>query len=147
MASGANPGSAYHRSEGFGEQRVVEDQSASAERKAEVKDLDEAWTRVLAGLPPNQRAWLTNSRPVTLHESTAIVAVPDDFTRGQLETRLRPDLERILTESFGRDIRIAVTVDPSLDPELREPAPPVAQPVVQEQAPCCSSRTSHSGSR
>jgi chromosomal replication initiator protein len=37
--------------------------------------------------------------------------VPDDFTRGQLETRLRPDLERILTESFGRDIRIAVTVD------------------------------------
>ena len=83
---------------------MVEDQSASAERKAEVKDLDEAWTRVLAGLPPNQRAWLTNSRPVTLHESTAIVAVPDDFTRGQLETRLRPDLERILTESFGRDI-------------------------------------------
>jgi chromosomal replication initiator protein len=108
---------------------VVEDQSANAEIKAEVKDLTEAWARVLAGLPPNQRAWLTNSRPVTLHESTAIVAVPDDFTRGQLETRLRPDLERILTESFGRDIRIAVTVDPSLDPELREPAP--AQPVVQ----------------
>ncbi|HEY0471911.1 MAG TPA: chromosomal replication initiator protein DnaA [Kribbella sp.] len=108
---------------------MVEDQSASAEIKVEVKDLTEAWARVLAGLPPNQRAWLTNSRPVTLHESTAIVAVPDDFTRGQLETRLRPDLERILTESFGRDIRIAVTVDPSLDPELREPAP--AQPVVQ----------------
>ncbi|WP_130387150.1 chromosomal replication initiator protein DnaA [Kribbella sp. VKM Ac-2569] len=87
---------------------------------AAVTDLGDAWARVLAGLPPNQRAWLTNSRPVTLHESTAIVAVPDDFTRGQLETRLRPDLERILTESFGRDIRIAVTVDPSLDPELRE---------------------------
>jgi chromosomal replication initiator protein len=113
---------------------VVEDQSASAESKAEVNDLDVAWTRVLAGLPPNQRAWLTNSRPVTLHESTAIVAVPDDFTRGQLETRLRPDLERILTESFGRDIRIAVTVDPSLDPELREPTP-APQPVVREQAP------------
>jgi chromosomal replication initiator protein len=92
---------------------VVEDHSANAD----VRDLDEAWSRVLAGLPPNQRAWLTNSRPVTLHESTAIVAVPDDFTRGQLETRLRPDLERILSASFGRDIRIAVTVDPSLDPE------------------------------
>ncbi|MFI7059923.1 chromosomal replication initiator protein DnaA [Kribbella sp. NPDC050124] len=94
-------------------------------------NLNDAWTRVLAGLPPNQRAWLTNSRPVTLHESTAIVAVPDDFTRGQLETRLRPDLERILTESFGRDIRIAVTVDPSLDPELREPQSP-PQPAVRE---------------
>ncbi|HET6985646.1 MAG TPA: chromosomal replication initiator protein DnaA, partial [Kribbella sp.] len=95
-------------------------------------DLGDAWARVLAGLPPNQRAWLTNSRPVTLHESTAIVAVPDDFTRGQLETRLRPDLERILTESFGRDIRIAVTVDPTLDPELREPQSP-PPPVVREQ--------------
>jgi chromosomal replication initiator protein len=138
------PGLTGHRSDGFGEQRVVEDQSASADGRAEVKDLDEAWTRVLAGLPPNQRAWLTNSRPVTLHESTAIVAVPDDFTRGQLETRLRPDLERILSESFGRDIRIAVTVDPSLDPELREPAPqpepvrqqnPFQQPAPQYQPP------------
>ncbi|GAA1708380.1 hypothetical protein GCM10009745_65330 [Kribbella yunnanensis] len=101
------------------------------EAVAPVMDLGDAWTRVLAGLPPNQRAWLTNSRPVTLHESTAIVAVPDDFTRGQLETRLRPDLERILSESFGRDIRIAVTVDPSLDPELQPQAPP-APPVVRE---------------
>jgi chromosomal replication initiator protein len=100
---------------------------------APVTDLGDAWTRVLAGLPPNQRAWLTNSRPVTLHESTAIVAVPDDFTRGQLETRLRPDLERILTESFGRDIRIAVTVDPSLDPELREQQ--AAQHAAQQAAP------------
>ena len=108
--------------------RPVEPQPEAA---APVMDLGEAWARVLAGLPPNQRAWLTNSRPVTLHESTAIVAVPDDFTRGQLETRLRPDLERILTESFGRDIRIAVTVDPTLDPELREPQSP-PQPAVRE---------------
>ncbi|MFG1819122.1 chromosomal replication initiator protein DnaA [Kribbella sp. NPDC049174] len=90
---------------------------------------------MLGGLPPNQRAWLTNSRPVTLHESTAIVAVPDDFTRGQLETRLRPDLERILTESFGRDIRIAVTVDPSLDPELREPQSQPQSHQPQHQQP------------
>jgi chromosomal replication initiator protein len=111
-------------------------QTRPAEVVPAVTDLGEGWARVLAGLPPNQRAWLTNSRPVTLHESTAIVAVPDDFTRGQLETRLRPDLERILTESFGRDIRIAVTVDPSLDPELREqqqPAPQHQQPQHQPQ--------------
>ncbi|MGW7681370.1 chromosomal replication initiator protein DnaA [Kribbella sp. NPDC054772] len=108
-------------------------QQPVAEVVAPVTDLGDAWSRVLGGLPPNQRAWLTNSRPVTLHESTAIVAVPDDFTRGQLETRLRPDLERILTESFGRDIRIAVTVDPSLDPEVREQAAP--QPPQQRQQP------------
>ncbi|TQJ18979.1 chromosomal replication initiator protein DnaA [Kribbella jejuensis] len=117
-------------------QQHVPQQGVQQQRPAEVApavtDLGEGWARVLAGLPPNQRAWLTNSRPVTLHESTAIVAVPDDFTRGQLETRLRPDLERILTESFGRDIRIAVTVDPSLDPELREQQ--AAQQRPQQQA-------------
>ncbi len=106
------------------------DDSVSGNAAPRVDDLTQAWTRVLAGLPPNQRAWLANSKPVTLHESTAIVAVPDDFTRGQLETRLRPDLERILTESFGRDIRIAVTVDSSLDPDTAEqpaPSPPPLQ--------------------
>ena len=111
----------------------VQQPAPQQEVAAPVTDLGDAWTRVLAGLPPNQRAWLTNSRPVTLHESTAIVAVPDDFTRGQLETRLRPDLERILTESFGRDIRIAVTVDPSLDPELREQQ--AAQQAAAQQPP------------
>jgi chromosomal replication initiator protein len=106
---------------------------------AGISDLSQAWARVLGGLPSNQRAWLTNSKPVTLHESTAIVAVPDDFTRGQLETRLRPDLERILTEAFGRDIRIAVTVDPSLDPDLNpdlnQPAAADPQPQPDQPAP------------
>ena len=102
--------------------------SVPAGGTASVNDLTQAWARVLGGLPSNQRAWLTNSKPVTLHESTAIVAVPDDFTRGQLETRLRPDLERILTEAFGRDIRIAVTVDPSLDPDAASAAASGSRP-------------------
>jgi chromosomal replication initiator protein len=109
----------------------VADDSVSGNAAPRVDDLTQAWTRVLAGLPPNQRAWLANSKPVTLHESTAIVAVPDDFTRGQLETRLRPDLERILTESFGRDIRIAVTVDSSLDPDTAEQPAPSPPPPLQ----------------
>jgi chromosomal replication initiator protein len=113
---------------------VAEDESA----RAEVQDLGDAWTNVLAGLPSNHRAWLRNSKPVTLHESTAIVAVPDDFTRGQLETRLRPDLERILTESFGRDIRIAVTVDPSLDPDLTAATRPDESTLAEPRQPPAS---------
>ena len=66
-------------------------------------------------LQPNQRAWLRASEPVTLHESTAIVAVPNDFTRSQLEGRLRGQLEDALSDAFGREIRIAVTVNPALD--------------------------------
>ena len=44
-------------------------------------DLAAAWQRVVDDLQPNQRAWLQASEPVTLHESTAIIAVADDFTR------------------------------------------------------------------
>ncbi|HYH33616.1 MAG TPA: chromosomal replication initiator protein DnaA [Nocardioides sp.] len=78
-------------------------------------DLDAAWRGVLDDLQPNQRAWLRSSEPVTLHENTAIIAVPNDFTRTQLEGRLRAQLETALTVAFGREIRIAVTVNPALD--------------------------------
>ncbi|MDO9498205.1 MAG: DnaA/Hda family protein, partial [Nocardioides sp.] len=80
-----------------------------------MSDLDQAWRQVVDDLQPNQRAWLRASKPVTLHENTAIIAVPNDFTRVQLEGRLRGQLEDALTESFAREIRIAVTVDASLD--------------------------------
>src|SRR3954453_15766666 len=78
-------------------------------------DLSIAWRGVVDDLQPNQRAWLRASEPVTLHESTAIVAVPNDFTRNQLEGRLRAQLEDALTVRFGREIRIAVTVNPQLE--------------------------------
>ncbi len=78
-------------------------------------DLEVAWRGVVDDLQPNQRAWLRASEPVTLHESTAIVAVPNDFTRNQLEGRLRAQLEDALTVRFGREIRIAVTVNPQLE--------------------------------
>ncbi len=78
-------------------------------------DLGTAWRSVLDDLQPNQRAWMRASEPVTLHENTAIIAVPNDFTRTQLEGRLRGQLEDALTLAFGREIRIAVTVNPALD--------------------------------
>ncbi len=78
------------------------------------------WRQLVDDLPPNQKAWLAASSPVTLHESTAIIAVADDFTRGQLEGRLRTRLEDALAAAFGRSIRIAVTVDPELDGGLAQ---------------------------
>ncbi len=87
-------------------------------------DLNRAWRGVVDDLQPNQRAWLRASEPVTLHESTAIIAVPNDFTRGQLEGRLRGQLEDALTVAFGREIRIAVTVNSQLDdPRVPDEAP------------------------
>ncbi|WP_246142768.1 chromosomal replication initiator protein DnaA [Nocardioides rubriscoriae] len=84
---------------------------------------------MVADLQPHQQAWLRQSQPVHLHETTAIVAVPDDFTRSQLEGRLRNQLEEALTVHFGHDIRIAVTVNPDLGTVIPEEAP---RQVVEE---------------
>jgi chromosomal replication initiator protein len=94
-------------------------------------DLTKAWQRVINELQPNQHAWVRASQPVTLHDNTAIVAVADDFTRTQLEGRLRSQLEDALTESLGREIRLAVTVNPALEAPAEAPLPemPVHQQV------------------
>jgi chromosomal replication initiator protein len=77
-------------------------------------DLAATWQRVIRELQPNHQAWVSASEPVGWHGNTAIIAVGDDFTRTQLEGRLRGQLEDALTESLGREIRLAVTVNPSL---------------------------------
>ncbi|MGI8702068.1 MAG: chromosomal replication initiator protein DnaA [Nocardioidaceae bacterium] len=76
--------------------------------------LVQAWNTLVGDLPVSQRAWLSAARPVTLHENTAIVAVPDDFTRNQLETRLRPTLEEGLSSALRQQVRLAVTIDAGL---------------------------------
>jgi chromosomal replication initiator protein len=87
----------------------------------DVGDLEKAWTELVNDLPASHRAWLSASQPVTLHENTAIVAVADDFTRSQLETRLRSRLEDALSRSLGRPVRLAVTVDSTLTaPDLTD---------------------------
>ncbi len=91
-------------------------------------DLGNVWRQVVGDLQPNKRAWLRASEPITLHGNTAIIAVANDFTRAQLEGRLRNQLEDALSVAFGRETRIAVTVNPEL--EQAEPAP---LPVVVDE--------------
>jgi chromosomal replication initiator protein len=113
-----------HNLDGSGETRVDDvsdptsessgDQPEAAPDGTPASRLDKLWHDLVEDLPPNQRAWLTASQPVTMHESTAIIAVADDFTRNQLEGRLRTRLEDALGAAFDRQVRIAVTVDPEL---------------------------------
>jgi chromosomal replication initiator protein len=89
---------------------------------AQATDLVGLWQRLVANLPANQSAWLTRSRPVTLHEGTAFIAVADEFTRNQIEGRLRTRLEDALGAAYHRQVRIAVTIDPELGtPALGSP--------------------------
>ena len=47
-----------------------------------------------------------------------LIAAPNEFTKDVLETRLRPLVSTALSHIVGRDIRLAVTVDPSIAPAL-----------------------------
>src|SRR6266436_1021163 len=80
-------------------------------------DLAAVWARSLDELAtmqiePHQRAWLKLTRPLGLVENTALIATPNEFVKEQLETRLRALVTQALSQELGRDIQLAVTVDP-----------------------------------
>lgn len=82
-------------------------------------DLASVWARSLEGLsdgslPPQHRAWMTLTRPLALVEDTALFAAPNEFAKDVLETRLRPLISEALAHELGREVRVAVTVDPSV---------------------------------
>lgn len=95
-------------------------------------DLMSVWRKLVDDLPPNQNAWLRASKPLALHENTAIIAVGDEFTRGRLEGRLRTWLEDALAAAFGRTVRLAVTVDPELPAVPPQETPPMGGGLVDQ---------------
>ncbi|ASU81742.1 chromosomal replication initiator DnaA [Nocardiopsis gilva YIM 90087] len=98
-------------------------------------NLPMVWSSVLdsldnSTLPPQQRAWLPQTRPLGLIEDTALLAAPNEFAKEVLETRLRPAISQALSAALGREIRVAVTVDPT----AVQPAPPTT-PAVPRDVP------------
>ena len=74
-----------------------------------------AWEHLRSSSPPELRRWLNTGKPVALHADLMMVAVPNIFTRNQLEVRFRTDIEGTLAEFFGRNVHLAVLVDDSLE--------------------------------
>jgi chromosomal replication initiator protein len=62
-----------------------------------------------------QRAYLRLTRLFALVEDTALVSVPDAFTRDVIETRMRPAITEALSRRLGRPVQVAVTVRPPDD--------------------------------
>jgi chromosomal replication initiator protein len=82
-------------------------------------DLAKVWQGTVtalgnAGLTAQQRAFLRLAQLVGLIDSTALVAVPNDYTKDVLEQRLRAQVTDALGSQLDREVRLAVTVDPSL---------------------------------
>ena len=113
-------------------------------------DLDAVWTRAIAELsddvlPAQHRAWMRLTKPLALVQDTAVLATPNDFAREVLDTKLRPLIIDALSRQLGRDVRVAVTVEPAAEPvvviEEPEPAPePVPMPAYRTQPRAESSR-------
>ncbi|MFC9971927.1 chromosomal replication initiator protein DnaA [Spirillospora sp. NPDC127200] len=81
------------------------------------QDLGSVWARTLTALsdgdlPISYRAWLPMVRPLALVEGTALLAAPNEFAKDALETRLRNLITQALSRELGREIRVAVTVQP-----------------------------------
>lgn len=71
-----------------------------------------------------QLAFVRLARPVGLLDDTLLLVVANDFTKDYLESRVRTRITSALAGVLGREVRLAVTVDESLDDDDL----PVAQP-------------------
>ncbi len=82
-------------------------------------DLARVWQGTVAalgdaGLNAQQRAFLRLAKLVGLIDTTALVAVPNEYTKDVLEQRLRAQVVDALGAQLEREVLLAVTVDPSL---------------------------------
>src|SRR5690606_32211879 len=89
-----------------------------------------------------QRAYLRETRLRAIVEDTALLSVPDAFTRDQIEMKLRPAITEALSRKLGRTVQVAVTLSPAGRPATPGPTapgptapPPAGWPVATGRAP------------
>jgi chromosomal replication initiator protein len=85
--------------------------------------LEAAWKHVLNNSDRATRAWLKSAKPLTMHESHVMLAVPNGFTRERIETRIRSGIEELLSDYFKKSMRLAITIEPDLELQIEAPDP------------------------
>lgn len=109
----------------------------------ESDSLTRAWAAALGAVPtdelgPVATSMLRSARPLGDIEGTILLAVPNGFTKQWIEDKAQSKLTAALSVNLGRTVRIAITVDPSLEvvTEDEEPAPVQQMPKEpREKAP------------
>jgi chromosomal replication initiator protein len=79
-----------------------------------------------------QRAYLRETRLRAIVEDTALLSVPDAFTRDQIEMKLRPAITDALSRRLGRAIQVAVTLSATDRPSQPAMPPSAAPPVASD---------------
>src|SRR5436853_3963148 len=98
-------------------------------------DLGAVWTATIEDLSDGidsaqQRAYLRLTRLRAIVEDTALLSVPDAFTRDVIESRLRPSITEALSRRLGKTIQVAVTVRPPDDGTAAAAGTPTASAVA-----------------
>ena len=116
----------------------------------ESDSLTRAWAAALDAVPtdelgPVATSMLRSARPLGDIEGTILLAVPNDFTKQWIEDKAQSKLTTALSVHLGRTVRIAITVDPTLEviteeEEDQTPAAPAA-PAAAPAPPVLSDKT------
>ncbi len=109
---------------------AVVDATATVDERESADDWAPVWARALAVLEQSvsqqqERALVRLSRLDGVVGETALLSVPHHYAKDVIEARLRQVVSAVLSELVGRELRLAVVVDPSLDADARavpEPA-------------------------
>lgn len=91
--------------------------------------LSDAWSVALQSLDslelgPVASSFVRMTKPLGDIEGTILLAVPNEFTKSFIETRVSQQVTEALSQAIGREVRIAVTIDDSLVPDAEEENPP-----------------------
>ncbi|GGZ99211.1 chromosomal replication initiator protein DnaA [Streptomyces spiroverticillatus] len=111
-------------------------------------DLAAVWPRVLEhllgegqqGVEAKDKQWIERCQPLALVADTALLAVPNEYSKQVLEGRLAPLISEALSRECGRPIRIAITVDDSVG---ESPAPVRQQSHPQPSYPAQRQQGQH----
>ena len=125
------------------ENEVFVTDSLSVETTLDLPALWASTIQKIAEDAPQHRAFLSLTRPMGVIDSngstTILIAAPNAFAKDVLETRLRSLITETLSYELGREVRVAVTIDESLEvaqrpevelPEVVEAPDVLAAPVV-----------------
>jgi chromosomal replication initiator protein len=110
---------------------------------AQDEELTRVWQHVIGtleadpDLTPRQIAFVRLARPLGLFDGTLLLAVANDLSKEYLESRVRDEVQRALSDALGREARFAVSVDPQLETATvaaptapRPPADAPSRPVL-----------------
>src|SRR5699024_6658982 len=92
-----------------------------SESPADPTDLNHAWQRAYeilhsrGNLGAAQAGFIRLTKPLGVIDDTILLAVPSEFAKDYIETRARESIISALSTALDRTVRIAVTVDPSLE--------------------------------